>query len=72
MRRHSAGHLRLGEVKTTAEVQQRTLAYLSAVALAAHEAVGVVALAAGSAGEGSAHKHGRGQYRGYLAVLIPI
>ena len=50
--------LRLGEIEIAAEVQQGALAHLGAVAPAFHEAVGVVVLGAGTAGEGSAHKHG--------------
>ena len=43
------------------ELLDKVAADLGAVALATHEAVGVVVLAAGTAGEGSAHELGRGR-----------
>ena len=48
----------LGQVEIAAEVEQRALADLVAVALVVHEAVRVVVLPAGAAGEGSADEHG--------------
>ena len=50
--------LGLGKVEIAAEVQQGALTDLGAVALTVDEAVGVVVLAAGAAGEGTADEHG--------------
>lgn len=48
----------VAEVELAAEVQQCALAHLGASATAFHEAVGMVILADGAAGEGTADEHG--------------
>lgn len=49
--------LGLGKVEIAAEFQQRALTHLGAIATTFHEAMGVVVLAGGAAGEGTADEY---------------